>query len=41
MKPSLLALVAALLMTLALAGCASTSQDRGPFHEYLHEHGLE
>ena len=35
---------AALLMLLiagGLAACATTPEERGPFHEYLHEHGLE
>ncbi|WP_275434012.1 hypothetical protein [Lichenicola cladoniae] len=25
----------------ALIGCAATPQQRGPFHEYLHDHALE
>ncbi|MGI4799971.1 MAG: hypothetical protein ACRYG8_39240 [Janthinobacterium lividum] len=24
-----------------VAGCATSAQDRGPWHEYLHEHKLE
>ncbi len=38
MTRRILALVVALGV---LAGCASTPQDRGQFHQYLHEHGLE
>ena len=34
-----IALGAALLCT--VAACATTPQDRGPWHEYLHEKGLE
>jgi hypothetical protein len=26
---------------LACAACASTPQDRGPWHQYLHDKGLE
>ncbi len=33
------ALCAAVLCV--LAACATTPQDRGPWHEYLHQHGLE
>ena len=39
MRISVLALLA--LAMLGLAACASTPDDRGPWHEYLHQHGLE
>lgn len=41
MKPTILGVVLALGLVMSLAGCGSTAQERGPFHEYLHEHGLE
>jgi hypothetical protein len=30
-----------LLALLGLAACATTPEERGPFHEYLHQHNLE
>ena len=35
------ALPLALLALLGLAACTTTPEERGPFHEYLHQHGLE
>jgi nitroreductase len=29
------------LAALGLAACTTTPEERGPFHEYLHQHGLE
>ena len=29
------------LLGLGLAACTTTPEERGPFHEYLHQHGLE
>ncbi|MGI4976549.1 MAG: hypothetical protein ACRYG6_06365 [Janthinobacterium lividum] len=40
MPPRTLLLLAALLCA-GLAACADNNQDRGPFHSYLHDHGLE
>ena len=40
MAPRTLLLLAALL-SLGLASCADNNQDRGTFHSYLHDHGLE
>ena len=39
MRPFVLVLLA--LATLGLAACASTPEDRGQWHEYLHQHGWE
>ena len=40
MPPRALLLLAALLCA-SLAACADNNQDRGAFHSYLHDHGLE
>lgn len=34
-------LLLALLLCTGLAACADNDQDRGAFHSYLHDHGLE
>ena len=39
MRRSLLASLC--LLCLGLASCASDDQDRSPWHQYLHDHGLE
>lgn len=41
MKRVILMCVSLGLSGLAISGCASTPQQRGPYHEYLHQHGLE
>ena len=41
MKAAILVLTLAFGLVMSLAGCGTTAQQRGPFHEYLHEHGLE
>lgn len=40
MRPTI-RLVAMLLVLAGLAACTTTPEERGPFHEYLHQHGLE
>ncbi len=40
MTQRILMLTAALFCA-ALTSCADNDQDRGPFHTYLHDHGLE
>ena len=34
-------LLLALLLCTGLVACADNDQDRGAFHSYLHDHGLE
>ena len=34
-------MVALLVGLLALGACATTPEQRGPFHQYLHQNGLE
>ena len=34
-------LLLALLLCTGFAACADNDQDRGAFHSYLHDHGLE
>jgi len=29
------------VLILSASGCASTPEERGPWHEWLHTHGLE
>ncbi len=41
MKRSLLASLCLICIGLAVASCASDAQDRSPWHQYLHDHGLE
>lgn len=39
--PTRTLLLLALLLCTGLAACADNDQDRGAFHSYLHDHGLE
>jgi len=39
--PRSIRLVAMLLVLASLVACTTTPEERGPFHEYLHEHGFE
>ena len=41
MKRSILAGVCLICIGLAVTSCASDTQGRGPWHQYLHDHGLE
>ncbi len=41
MKRSILAGLCLICVGLAAAACASDDQDRSPWHQYLHDHGLE
>jgi len=34
-------LLVLLLFLGGLAACASTPEERGPWHQWLHEHGME
>ena len=39
--PARVLLLLAALLSAGLVSCADNNQDRGPFHSYLHDHGLE
>ncbi len=41
MKRFILARLCLICIGLAVASCASDSQDRSPWHQYLHDHSLE
>ncbi len=41
MRYRIVPLLALAGLLLGLAGCATDAQNRGPWHQYLHEHGYE